>query len=252
MTKPYIFTLLLACSFLLAPARGLCADQTLIIGAPPEGWPPFTIAQDSPLGYGIMTEVLTQICTAHGLEVTMAYFPEKRSRMMLLKGEIHAYPKAREWVSRPEDFDWTDPIVTSSDVLVFSRHRFPEGAPESIRGFTVGAILGFNYPPLQPMFDNKTITRSDAKSTESLMRMLLRGHIDVAVTNRYVAEWIIGNNADMTADDYIITETPIGSAPYRFAFTKARDYSRVIDIFNRELAAMKQDGRLQAIIEKYK
>lgn len=252
MLKSQLFALLLASMFLLAPVSGSCDDHSLVIGSPPEGWPPFTMALGASIGYGIMTDVLAEICKTCGIELSMAYFPEKRSRMMLRKGEIHAYPKAKEWIPNPDTFAWTDPVVTSQDVLVFSRHRFPEGAPQSIKGFTVGTILGFNYPTLQPMFEKKTIKRTNAKSTESLMRMVQRGHIDVAVTNQFVAEWIIRNNTDMTANDYIIADTPVDSAPYRFAFTRAKDFSHVIDAFNRELAAMRQDGRLQAIIERYK
>lgn len=251
-----LLTLFVIISTQRASAEGTTStpEYRLIVAAPQEGWPPFIIIDpnDVQQSKGIMFDVMREAARNEGWDIQFATFPEMRSQMMLQEGKIDAYPKAREWVETPGVFRWTDPIITSSDVLVFRNGHFPESGPAKLRDLDVGVVHGYAYPTLDPLFQSGVLKRHSATSTEQLLRMVQRGHIDVAVTNRHVAEWIIRNSKTLNPDALLFTKTPLDSAPYRFAFTKAWDSNPCIDSFNRELEAMKKDGRFDEIINRYK
>lgn len=230
------------------------AGKSIRLAAPPEGWPPFVIINPDNVQHstGIMVDVMREAGRNRGWQVTFNTFPEKRSRRMLEEGNIDAYPKAKEWVKKPGIYRWTDPVVISSDVLVFRADLFPPAGPPKLRDLSVGVVHGYVYPTLAPLFQSGVLKRYSATGTEQLLRMVQRGHIDVAVTNRFVAEWIIKNNDDLDSKFLRFTETPIDSAPYRFAFTKTWDTGPLVDQFNRELEKLKKSGRLEQIFNKYK
>lgn len=228
--------------------------NTLIMGAPPEGWPPFTIVANQPHHHkGIMVDVLREIAEKNGYIVKVDFFPEKRCRMMLTQGKIHVYCKAKEWVDDPSMYIWSDPVVTSVDILV--SHADAPIQFDSIHELTrrsIGSVYGFSYPTLDKAFESGAIHHHTAKNTEAILRMVQRGHIDAAVTNRHVAEWITRNHPKMTLSEFALSTTPIDSAPYRFAFHNTPKWKQFIVGFNKELASMKKDGRLQAILDRYK
>lgn len=252
-----LFTLLASCWGSVAVAGERQYEDipnTLVMGSPPKGWPPFSIVGEHPHPHkGIMIDVIKEITARLGYNLKFAFFPEKRNRMMLAEGKIHAYAKAMEWVEDPSVFLWSDPIVTSVDILI-SRANAPVQftSIHELARRSIGSVYGFSYPALDEAFASGTIHHHTSKDTESILRMVQRGHIDGAVTNRHVAEWIIRNQPDMTLSEFVFSSTPIGSAPYRFAFCNTPKWMRFLADFNRELASMKEDGRLQSILERYK
>jgi polar amino acid transport system substrate-binding protein len=245
--------LVLCLSFrVLAEDGGVPA--VVVIGSPPAGWPPFLIppAGDA-CGRGIMLDVMAEVTRSLGCESRLELYPEKRSQLLLSEGVIHAYPKAREWMDDPERFVWSDAVVVSSDVLV-SRSGEPLLTEnlDDMAGLSIGVIHGFHYPVLSRAMAAGTVNTHEARDTEAVLRMLLRGHVDAVVTNRAVAEWIIRNRADLHAGDFVFAAKPIDSAPYRFAFFKSGQWQRFAELFNAELAAMKRDGRLDSILARYR
>lgn len=249
-----VFGLAMACLAvfpLTAGADSDDADRSFVISVPTVGWPPYFIVpdQDGPIR-GIMADVLREACKATANTATFTLYPEKRGRVMLEEGTIDAYPKAKEWMDNPNKYLWTAPVVTSTDILILRRHSSSSLPAATIKGLDVGVVHGFTYPTLDPLFKSGAIRRHAAEKTECLLRMVSRGHIDAAVTNRHVAQWLIRTSPELKAGDFLFGKV-IDSAPYRFAFTRTPENTRFVSSFDRELARMKEDGRLQAILDKY-
>lgn len=253
----FIFILSLLCSTSPAAfaAKAACESipDTITVGSPREGWPPFLIVKERGEHEGIMFDVIREITGRLNYKVDFVFFPEMRSRMLLDEGSIHAYPKAKEWVDDPSVYLWSDPIVISEDILVTrANHKIHFKVVHDLVRTKIGTVYGFTYPSLEEAFASDLIHHHTAKDTESTLRMVQRAHLDGAVTNRHVAEWIVRNQPDMEPGEFAYSKTIIGSAPYRFAFNNDPKWEEFVKCFNRELAAMKSDGRLQAIFDKYK
>jgi polar amino acid transport system substrate-binding protein len=200
-----------------------------------------------------MLDILREIASINRYGIEVVRYPELRSRMLLAEGAIDAYPSAREWLGRPDDYLWTDPVLVSEDVFAFQRGNHMDfDRPGSLDGLRIGLVHGFSYPGIDELCRDGTLACHAANNTELLLNMVARGHIDAAVTNRRVAEWTLRNSDTLDAADFDFSRVPVGRADYRFAFIKTRAWEEFIASFNAELARMKTDGRLERIAARYR
>jgi polar amino acid transport system substrate-binding protein len=133
--------------------------------------------------------------------------------------------------------------------VVLSRKNAPfaYSTPESLFGKRVGTVLGFVYPALEPYFAKKQITRVDVASEKSLLAMLNLHRVDVVLINELSALWHI--NSENWGYTFAYSKNEVQSYPYRMMFGKK--WQPFVLVFNRELAAMKKDGSLDRLIQKY-
>ena len=244
-------SLMLIC--LLCPPRAYAREGTILLGGPSAGWPPFFIpAADGEPATGIMPDVLRAVAGRLGVNVAEAYYPDKRGMLYLTDGSLDAWPKSEKWVDDPDQYLWTDPVVMSTDVVVYRKKSpIPFHSPSDLIGRNICVVLGYSYPTLEPLFDRGRITPWKAPSSKHMLRMLGRGHVDGAICNRFVAQWILREDEGLNPEDFAFAETAVDSAPYRFAFTRSGNWGGFVERFNRELRAMREDGRLRAILMRY-
>ena len=231
--------------------RSAYPRKEIIIGFNNVSWPPYLIKENNGKIHGIMIDVMKEIAQKHGFSVKIAPLPEKRAIRGIAGGEIDAYSKAKEWVDDPNAYLWTDPVLDSTDVLIFPKDRPVKFAtPEDLNGKKIGAILGYRYPLLEPYFADGRIKRDDVKKDSLMLRKLLKGRDDAAIINKLVAFWVIRQNPELKGQ-FAFSEKAVGKAGCRFMFSSKGDWQPFIQLFNRELADMKADGRLDAIVRKY-
>ncbi len=226
-------------------------NKEIVVGFNHVAWPPYLIKEANGKLHGILIDVMKAIASKHGFSVKITPLPEKRAIRGMAEGHMDAYSKAKEWVADPNAYLWTDPVVNSTDVLIFPKDR-PVGfeTPKDLMGKKIGAILGYRYPLLEPYFADGRIERDDVKKDSLMLGKLLRGRDDAAVINRLVALWVIRQNPEFKGQ-FAFSAKPVGEAGCRFMFTAKQDWGPFIEVFNKELAAMKADGRLDAIIQNY-
>lgn len=250
---PACFQLLLAlaatCFLIAGPA--IAKDGSMVMAIPAKGWPPYIIAEKTPRG--IMVDVMRQIAATANLEIQFINYPDKRALMRLCDGTVDAYPKSRDWVTDPADYLWTDPVLNSQDVLIFRKGKtWDFSQPHERNEKRIGCVFGYRYPKLEPFFASQKLKRANAPNSKAMLLMLARGRTEAAVANKNVALWLMGTTFELNRNDFEFSEKPLGTAPYAFAFSRTKRWERFIALFNRELAAMKKDGRFQAILEKYR
>ena len=146
----------------LKPAFG--AAETMVLAVAPGGYPPFLIAVPGKPVVGIMADVLREIATAQGLRLKFVETPQMRVETPILDRQVDAVPRAKEWVSQPDRFLFTDSVLRLRDVI-FSRAKHPVlfRKPDDLIGKTVGTHLGYRYPLLEPLFRSKRAYREDAE-----------------------------------------------------------------------------------------
>ena len=236
----------------ISPAPAAAAEA-ITLTTPPNGWEPFINAPDRQSGHGgILVDVFRAIVEQLGYDCRLVSNPEKQGLMMVRQGRVDAAPKAEEWVSGPDRYLWTDPIVTSTDTVV-SRTTTPVAyaVPDDLKGRTVGVVTGFKYPSLTPLIDSGAVRAVRATTVEELLILLMQGRIDCAVANGPVAKWVIKRRGDINPENVVFSRKPLDTAPLRFAFTGGDKWKPFIKRFNAELAAMRQDGRMAAILNHY-
>jgi polar amino acid transport system substrate-binding protein len=215
--------------------------------------PPYFISGSEEEGNGILMDVLRAVTGPLDCTVTFRRLPDRRGWDMLAHGGVDVYATAREWIENPDRFLWTEPFMHNDDVLVY-RAGSPQiySGPESLYGRTVACIKGFVYPALEDHFGPGRIMRIDATSPEAMLELLVRGRADAVLVNHTEIRWILRTNRDLEPHRFRIDPEPVGRALFRFLFPRDRGWEPMVEQFNRRLRAMRRDGSLAAILDRYR
>lgn len=215
----------------------------------PNGYPPYLIGDQSQPS-GIMWDVVSEVAQRLGYRVIAEQIPRKRVDQMLLDGYIDATPRAQEWADDPEKFLFTDAIVDIEEVFfVPAQSSFYYESPDDLISKTIVTHLGYRYPLLEPYFEEGRIRRFDVARDKDMFTFVLHGdRFDAAVADRLVGKWILRNEGLRQHFD-ISSE---GIRNYGFRLMLRKDWQPFASQFNEELAKMKANGELDAILANYR
>ncbi len=224
-------------------------EQVFRFNISPNGYPPYLIVHQSQPS-GIMWDVVTVVAQRLGYTVKAEQIPRKRVDQMLLEGYIDATPRAREWAEQPEQFLFTDPVVDIEEVFfVPANSGFSFESPEDLVSKTIVTHLGYQYPLLDPYFEEGRIRRFDVSRDKDMFTFVLHGdRFDAAVADRLVGKWILKNEG--LREHFDITSESISN--YGFRLMLRKDWLPFAKKFNEELAKMKKNGELDAILANYR
>lgn len=215
----------------------------------PSGYPPYLIVnQETPSG--IMWDVVALITERLGYQLVAEKVPRKRVDQMLLEGYIDGTPRAREWTHKPEKFLFTDPIVEVREVFftpAISGKTYQ--SPDDLLSKTLVTHLGYVYPKLQSHFESGAIQRFDVSRDRDMFNFLLHGeHFDAAVADLLVGKWI--QRKEGLRGQFNVSDKGISS--YGFRIMLHKDNQAFARRFNAELAHIRENGELNAILANYR
>lgn len=233
----------------LSAERAASENRVFRFNVSPDGYPPYLINEEGTTT-GIMWEVVTRIAERLDYRVEAVRVPRKRVDQLLLDGVIDGTSRARAWTSRPEDFLFTDPIVDIEEVIFFPASA--EGdfrVVEDLFSLTLVTHLGYHYPALEPYFRSGQIRRFDVPRDKDLFVYVLRGdEFDAAVADRLVGQWLLLKQG-MQGRFRISSET---LSTFGLRLMLRPQWQSFAEEFNRELAAMRRSGKIEAILSRYR
>lgn len=247
--SPILAALLFALATLSPSAFASKEKQVFRFNVSPNGYPPYLIVhQNQPSG--IMWDVVSVVAQRLGYRVIAEQIPRKRVDQMLLDGYIDATPRAREWADDPEKFLFTDAIVDIEEVFfVPAQSSFYYESPDDLISKTIVTHLGYRYPLLEPYFEEGRIRRFDVSRDKDMFTLVLHGdRFDAAVADRLVGKWILRNEG--LRQHFDISNESISN--YGFRLMLRKDWQSFASQFNEELAKMKANGELDAILANYR
>lgn len=242
--------LLFLFAFAFSTNASLASDPKVFrFNISPNGYPPYIIVdQDAPSG--IMWDVVSLISERLGYQIVAKKIPRKRVDQMLLDGYIDGTSRAKEWTHKPENFLFTDPIVEVQEVLFTPKKAgMTHQTPEDLFSKTVVTHLGYLYPALQPHFDSGAITRFDVSQDRDMFNFLLHGdRFDAAVVDLLVGKWILKNEG--LQGQFTVSAGEMTSFGFRVMLRK--ECQAFANEFNTELARIRENGELDAILANYR
>jgi len=223
--------------------------QVFRFNVSPNGYPPYLIVQQNQPS-GIMWDVVSVVAQRLGYEVIAEQIPRKRVDKMLLDGYIDGTSRAREWADDPEQFLFTDPVVDIEEVFFApAESGFSYQSPDDLVSKTIVTHLGYRYPLLEPYFEEGRIRRFDVSRDKDMFTFVLHGErFDAAIADRLVGKWILRNEG--LRKHFEITSKGISN--YGFRLMLRKDWHSFANRFNEELAKMKKNGELDAILANYR
>jgi polar amino acid transport system substrate-binding protein len=178
---------------LLGISLSVTAAETPLRFAMPDSWAmPMVQYERGRPTQGILYDIMLSLATQVGAPAQFHVLPRTRVQSAMEHGEIdvRCYA-AQSWLpNQSGDYIWSLPLLFQRDLLV-SR----QGPPTSVDAKTlprqsIGTVLGYTYPTLQPLFDSGQLQREDARNQEQVLEKLLAGRYRYAVSNQWTLDWL--------------------------------------------------------------
>lgn len=182
----------LALGALLLMSLNVMAANAPLRFVVPDSWamPMVQLYQGQPT-QGILHDVMVSLATQVGVPAEFHVLPRARVQNAMEHGEIDVRCYAAQTWSPNQsgDYIWSIPLWTQPDVLI-SRHELQASIdPANLPQQSIGTVLGYSYPTLQPLFDAGRLLREDARNQEQVLEKLMAGRYRYAVSNQWTLDW---------------------------------------------------------------
>lgn len=140
---------------------------------------------------GILHDVMVSLATQVGAPAEFHVLPRTRVQGAMERGEVdvRCYA-AQSWLpNQSGDYIWSIPLWDQSDVLISRHEPLTAIVPASLPRQTIGTVLGYSYPTLQPLFDSGILLREDGRNQDQVLEKLLAGRYRYAVSNQWTLDW---------------------------------------------------------------
>jgi polar amino acid transport system substrate-binding protein len=154
-----------------------------------EPWSPYVIV-DGNRASGLDYDATAIVFERLGIDVEWHFLPWKRCLMMLSEGEADGVLDIFKDEARADLLYPSEPL-SSVDWVLFQANARPHvvNGVEDLHGLSVGVSPGYRY---SPAFDSSTaFIREPAPSHEANFGKLIRGRIDLMVTDRLLGQQMI-------------------------------------------------------------
>jgi polar amino acid transport system substrate-binding protein len=140
---------------------------------------------------GILYDVMLSLATQVGVPAEFHVLPRTRVQSAMEHGEVdvRCYA-AQSWQpNQSGDYIWSIPLWTQPDVLITQQPPPSAVIAADLPRQSIGTVLGYSYPTLQPLFDADQLQREDARNQEQVLEKLHAGRYRYAVSNQWTLDW---------------------------------------------------------------
>lgn len=140
---------------------------------------------------GILYDVMLSLATQVGVPAEFHVLPRTRVQSAMEHGEVdvRCYA-AQSWQpNQSGDYIWSIPLWTQPDVLITRQTPPSDVIAANLPRQSIGTVLGYSYPTLQPLFDADRLQREDARNQEQVLEKLHAGRYRYAVSNQWTLDW---------------------------------------------------------------
>ncbi|MDI2594814.1 transporter substrate-binding domain-containing protein [Pseudomonas sp. N3-W] len=140
---------------------------------------------------GILYDIMLSLATQVGVPAEFHVLPRARVQSAMEHGEVDVRCfVSQSWLpNQSGDYIWSIPLFTQRDLLISRRDLPTSIAPENLPRQTLGTVLGYVYPTLQPLFDADRLQREDARNQDQVLDKLVAGRYRYAVSNQWTLDW---------------------------------------------------------------
>ena len=140
---------------------------------------------------GILHDIMLSLATQVGVPAEFHVLPRARVQNAMEHGEVdvRCYA-AQSWLpNQSGDYIWSLPLLFQRDLLISRDDQPLHVDPARLPRQSIGTVLGYTYPTLQPLFDADHLQRDDARNQEQVLEKLLAGRYRYAVSNQWTLDW---------------------------------------------------------------
>jgi len=213
-------------------------------------YPPFIdIEEEKPCGIDI--DIINEIYSRKNIDIEIYLTSFSTSIEMLKEGIADIVPNLSINKERQAFINFSDNYGISAKYIFIANNNSSINVNkyEDIKNYKV-AVMGYSY---NSMFDiDKAILKDENEKEDVMFKKLAKNQVDLVLMNEYVAKSIINKynlKDSVRIMDFAFEDA--SSQDSRIGFAKSKGLDKYIDIFNKGLIEIKEDGTLSKIENKY-
>jgi len=201
---------------------------------------------------GIDVDILREIYSRGGIEVVPCITPWDTALRMIREGACDLIPNISRDSEREKfmAFSASYRNQESFGFYVKSDSSVRIERYSDLKGRRIGSIQGYSY---FPEFDREgSIIRDPSLNEAILFKKLQKGQLDAVIMDCYSGDFFLSNmqgGTNIVRSPYV--ETVARENVSNIGFTRCRDMSDAIRMFDEGFAEIKKDGTLDRIVKKY-
>lgn len=221
-------------------------------------WEPYIGTKMPDQGY--VAALIRAAFADQGMKVQIEIYPWARALHLARTGAVDGLTPEYFNTSRESEFKFSEPFPGGpivlykrrGDAIAFSVDpvKNQDAALRALKSKRFGVVRGYLNTPV---FDAaQYLIKEEASDDATNLRKLVYGRIDLAVIDRRVAEFLIRTDYPDYANKIEPMTPALADIPLYIAFSrKSPRRAEALAAFNRGLAALRADGRLEALYQRY-
>jgi len=239
--KKKFFCLQILIFFLLLQTLGFSQDKIVISTGE---WPPYTSEKMKHFGYSL--HIISEAFKTQGYQVEYKFLPWKRAYVMAEKGKFDGSAAWFLNTKRQQEFYFSEPVSSSTTVLFHRKDKVVEWKTlEDLKNYKIGITHGYTYGDEFNDASKKFGFKLDTSPTDiSGFKKLLKKRIDIMLCDLGVG-YLLLQDEFPASQHALITNNPkalINNTAHFIATKKSKDSQGKIDIINKGLTQMKNQG----------
>ena len=226
--------------------------NTVILAAAADSIPTSYVENGKPTG--ILVDVINEAFRRAGYKVEVKLMPWARCIAAAKSGAVDGIFSVYMTPERQQFMTYTDEVLITQVQAFFVRADSSltfDGDLTKLRGTSIGVIKKTSYGPrLDAALNTGIFKKIDFTTNSELnVRKLIAGRIDMIPSYRHV---VLSTAKKGGALDKIKQLSPdIEAIPSYLAFTKKRDFTKLIRDYDKAISSMKKDGSYEQIFNRY-
>ncbi|MBB5017851.1 ABC-type amino acid transport substrate-binding protein [Chitinivorax tropicus] len=235
--------------FILGLFPGLLIADTgpleIVLGAEPT--PPYAFEEKGEVR-GFYRELLTEVLRGSGYQLRLQIIPPRRSKAMLLSGEIDGV------VGVERNFPGVEQAVNSQPLLNINLHAITRSdtglsyqSISDLEGRVIGAVAGLGLDLRFPNLHFEFV--SDA---ELNLRKLIYKRFDVFLEDPTIVRYLASNKSQEYANRYLVLNPPIDRLDVVVVMNRLGRYTQAkLDALNRGLQQFRKQPKLAELKQRW-
>ncbi|WP_428813184.1 transporter substrate-binding domain-containing protein [Vibrio makurazakiensis] len=221
---------------------------SMTITAAQDPWPPFVNKGKGDVG--ISVEIVTEALASQGHQVQFKIMPWTRALNEVKSGKVDILVATWFTDERTSFLNYSDPYLENS--LKFIKRagdNFEYSDFNSLNGKSVGIIRNYGYG--SDFLGASNFKKPEANDLISNVKKLKAKRIDLTLEDELVAKATI-SGAGMNLSDFAFTNNALSVNPIHVTSGLSNPKNaEIIEAFNKGLAEIKSNGKLESILAKY-
>jgi polar amino acid transport system substrate-binding protein len=242
--KKYIVSI--TCLLLLIAISAMAEEKKVVLGS--SEYPPF-FGKNLP-DQGVLTEITVEAFKKMGYQVEVRFLPFARVLSHGKQGTIDGIIVLWHTKEREQWFAFSDPLP--SNLIGFYKRKdksinFTTYA--DLMSYRIGVVRGYANPA---GFDEAKLQTLEVTFDLQNLQKLQKGRIDLAIIDKWVAQYLIQTEFAEFAAELEWIEPPLETKPQYITFSKkAPGYEQKLLDFNQGLKQLIEEGGVKAILAKH-